>query len=79
MFRKLILTAALSAAALVGIAATTEAHPAYRHHDYHARFEVRVLDCGRWQDRGADLDREQAACAARGFRRQGFAVRVERI
>ena len=79
MFRKLILTAALSAAALVGVAATAEAHPVYRHHEYRARFEVMVRDCGRWQNRGVYRDREQAACAAQELRHHGFEVRVERI
>ena len=78
MFRKLILTCALSVAALAGIAAvpsTAEAHPIVAPR---ARFEVLVRHRGHWDSHGFYANRADARRAARHLRQHGFEVRIER-
>ncbi|QEL20947.1 hypothetical protein [Limnoglobus roseus] len=80
MFRKLILTAVIATGTLAGLNATATTADAgvLGLFDRHTvRFEVKVLRHGHWECVATYRDREEAQCAARGFERQGHAVRVE--
>ena len=90
MIRKLILSAALAAGAVVGLAlapATAEAHPPVRtlvRHERHirpirqVRFEVQYLECGRWDCYGSFASLAQAERVACRLRDRGQQARVVR-
>ncbi len=83
MFRKLLLTAVLTAGTLTGITltpATADAHPPVEHerHDRHHRFDVIYLHCGHWENYGTYRDRDDAERAAHQLRHRGYDVRIER-
>jgi hypothetical protein len=86
MFRKLILSAVLTAGAVTGLAltpATADAHPPVvvvaPSHEHHARFEVLVLRRGCWEVCDVFRNRDDARRAASRLRHHGLAVEVRRV
>jgi hypothetical protein len=85
MFSQLILSAAITARAVTGLAlshATAGAHPpvvvAYPPHHY-ARFEVLIHRRGCWEVYGTFRDRDDAHRAAWRLRHRGIEVEVRRV
>jgi cell division septation protein DedD len=78
MFRKLILSAVLAGATLVGLdatAATADAAPLA----YHRRFEVLAERHGHWANRGSFRNRWEAERVANRLRHEGFRVQIRQF
>jgi len=82
MLRKLILSAAVSAAAIGGFAlipAAADASPVPASRPAHCRYEVMYLQWGRWQCFGTYLNVRAAERAAHQLNHRGLPTRIVTI
>ena len=76
MFRKLILSAVLTAGTVTGLTATPATADARPPAAFHHHFEV-LVHCGHgWEVRGSYRDRWEAERAAQHLRHEGFRVEI---
>jgi hypothetical protein len=80
MFRKLLLSAVLTASSLTGLGMTApaaDAHPPVVRYHHEERFVVLVRHYGHWDPYGTYRERCDADRAAERLRDRGFDVRIE--